>query len=76
MKLLKKLISLYIELALVDSNKLNPNYNPGQLKLKLADILYTLQEQSLKLQRKSAFIMLSNMDLSQMMKNIFHMSHS
>jgi hypothetical protein len=45
MKLLMMLISLQKELAFMDSNKLNPNYNPGQLKLTLADILNSLQEQ-------------------------------
>ena len=60
----------------MDSNKLNPNSNPGQLKLRLADILWFLQKQSLKLQRRSEFIMLSNLDPRQKMKNIFHISHS
>ena len=46
MKLLKQLISSQKEQEFMDSNKLNPNYNSGQLKLTLADILYSLQEQS------------------------------
>ena len=41
------MINLQKELALLDPNKLNPNCNPGLLKLTLADILYFLQEQSL-----------------------------
>ena len=55
MKLLKQLISSQKEQALLDSNKLNPNYNPGQLKLTLADILYSLQKQSPLLKRRSEY---------------------